>query len=76
MNAKTEVLEILSNYIDTPVETIDTSMDLKFSACIDSFVMLSFVGAVEEHFNVIIPNEKLCKMTTLDDIIELVENNN
>ena len=75
MSIKSELLEILSDYVDTPVEGIDTSAGFKFSTGLDSFVLFSFIGAVEEHFGTTIPNDTLRSMTTLDDIIAFLEKN-
>lgn len=73
MSVKTELLEILGDYIDTPTDEIDTSASLKFSTGLDSFVLFSFIGAVEEHFGKTIPNDVLKTMSTLDDIIAFIE---
>ena len=73
MNARAEILEILSDYVDVPTDTIDTSGGFKFDMGLDSFALLSFIGAVEEHFGISIPNEKLLEMTSLDDVINFVE---
>lgn len=73
MDTKSEILEILSDYVDTPVNEIDTSAGFKFSAGLDSFVLLSFIGAVEDHFGISIPNDNFINMTKLDDVISYVE---
>lgn len=73
MNTKTEILEILGDYVDTPVDEIDTSLGFKFSAGLDSFALLSFIGAVEDHFGIAIPNDHLSEMKKLDDIITFVD---
>ena len=72
-NVKSEILEILADYVDTPVEEIDTAAGFKFSTGLDSFVLFSFIGAIEEHFGITIPNETLRSMSTLDDIIAHIE---
>lgn len=74
MEIKKELLDIVSEYVDVPVDEIDTSAGLKFSTGMDSFVMLSMVASVEEHFCIRIPNEKLSELKTLDDFIALIGN--
>ncbi len=73
MSTKEEVLEILGDYIETPADQIDTAAGFKFSAGLDSFALLSFVGAVEDHFGMSIPNDAFMGMTKLDDIIAYVD---
>lgn len=72
MDTKAEVLEILGNYVDMPVDDIDTSVGFKFAAGLDSFVLLSFIGEIEDHFGISIPNDNFMKMTKLDDVISYV----
>ena len=73
MNTKEEILEILGDYVETPVNEIDTSAGFKFSAGLDSFVLLSFIGAVEDHFGISVPNDSFIGMTKLDDVISYVD---
>lgn len=73
MDTKAEILAILADYVDTPVDDIDTSAGFKFSTGLDSFVLFSFVSAIEEHFGTTIPNEVLHTINTLDDIISYID---
>lgn len=71
MNVKEELLDIVTEYIDTPKDMIDTSVGLKFIG-LNSFVILSMVAEIEEHFNISIPDTKLPEFNTLDDIIQYI----
>ena len=73
MDTRSEILEILGDYVDVPVSEIDTSLGLKFSAGLDSFVLLSFIGAVEDHFGISFPNDSIARMSNLDDVISYVD---
>lgn len=73
MDTKNEILEILGDYIDIPATGIDTSENLKLSAGLDSFVLLSFIGAIEDRFRISIPNDSFVNMNKLDDIIAYVD---
>jgi len=73
MNTREELLDILKDYIDTPIEEVDTAAGLKLAVGLDSFILFSFIRAIEEHFSISIPNENLLMMTNLDDIIAYVD---
>lgn len=73
MDIKAKLLTIVDDYVDIDAAHIDTSKPLKFACGINSFVMLAMVSAIEEEFDVRIPDEKLYEFKTLDDIIEFLE---
>jgi len=73
MNVKEELFEILQDYIDVPSEEIDIDESLKMASGLNSFVFLSMISTIEEHFGIQIPNEKLIGFKTLNDIIHWIE---
>ena len=73
MDIKKELLEIVCEYVDVPAEQINVDDPLKFATGLDSFVMFSLIGSVEDHFLVSIPSEKLSEFKTLSDIIAFLE---
>ena len=73
MDIVKELLEIVSEYVETPVDQINLDESLKFSTGLDSFVMISLIGSIEDHFMVSIPNEKLLEFKTLSDIVKFLE---
>lgn len=75
MDIKEELFEILQDYIDVPSEEIDLDESLKMASGLNSFVFLSMVSTIEEHFGVQIPNDKLVEFKTLNDIIRWIETN-
>lgn len=72
MNIKEELLDIVTDFIDCPREEIDTTVGLKFIG-LNSFVTMSLISAIEEHFNTAIPDIKLSEFKTLDDIVRYLE---
>lgn len=74
MDIKEELFGILQDYIDVPSEEIDLDESLKMASGLNSFVFLSMVSTIEEHFGVQIPNDKLVEFKTLNDIIRWIEN--
>jgi len=75
MDIKEELFEILQDYIDVPSEDIDLDESLKMASGLNSFVFLSLVSTIEEHFGVHIPNDKIIEFKTLNDIIHWIEVN-
>ena len=73
MNIKAELIDLVREYVDVPAEQIDVNESLKFATGLDSFVMFSLIGSIEDHFQVSIPNEKLLEFKTLADIIKFLE---
>lgn len=73
MNVREEIINIALNYIDISEENLDTSISLAFASGLDSFGVLSMIGAIEEHFNTKIPEAILFEFRTLDDIIQYME---
>ena len=73
MDIKAELLEIVRQYVDVPSEDISLDESLKCATGIDSFVMFSLVGSIEDHFMVSIPNDELLSFKTLGDIIAYLE---
>ena len=76
MNAKTDILNILQDYIEAPVEEIATDMPFKAVASIDSFMLIELIATIEDHFGVTISNTDLVGFNTIDDIIAYVESKN
>ena len=76
MNAKTDILSILQDYIEAPVEEIATDMPFKAVASIDSFMLIELSATIEDHFGVTISNTDLGSFNTIDDIVAYVESKN
>lgn len=73
MSIKEEVLSIVQEYVEIPIDEIDTADGLKFASGLDSFGVLSMISEIEERFNIKVPDTKLMELKTLDDIIKFVE---
>lgn len=72
MDTAAELLDVIKDYVDVPVGEIDMNEGLKFMNGIDSFVLLSIIGAIEERFGISIPNERLLEFKTLNDILNYI----
>ena len=73
MDVKKEFLGILQDYVDFPVEEVDTEAAFKAASGIDSFVFIEMIAAIEDHFGITIPNADLKSFNTLSDIIRYIE---
>lgn len=69
MDIKRDFLSILQDYVDFPVEEIETSEPFKAVSGIDSFVMMEIVNSIEDHFSIAIPNNDLVHFRSIDDIV-------
>lgn len=72
MSVQTDIIELLTDYVDTPAAEIDTTVGLKYLG-LNSYVTLSLITAIEDKFGISIPDEQLTKFETLDDIIKYIE---
>ena len=60
---------ILQDFVEFPVEEINTAESFKAVSGVDSFVMMEIVNNVEDHFGISIPNNDLVHFTSIDDIV-------
>lgn len=68
---KKELLEIVAEYVEIP-EDFDTSLNLKMAAGLNSFALMSMAAAIEEHFEISIPNEDIVTLKSMDDILNYI----
>lgn len=68
---KKELLEVIGEYVEIPAD-FDTSLSLKMDAGLNSFAMMSLAAAIEEHFDISIPNADLMSFKNADDIIKYI----
>ena len=73
MDIKKDFLSILQDYVDFPVEEIQTSEPFKAVSGIDSFVMMEIVNSIEDHFSIAIPNNDLVHFRSIDDIVGYID---
>ena len=69
MDIRKELLEILQDYVEVPIEQINTSGSFREEGAVDSFVFIEMVSAIEEHFGISIPNADLIGFRSIDDIV-------
>ena len=69
MDIRKELLDILQDYVEAPIEEIDTAGSFREEGAVDSFVFIEMVSAIEEHFGISIPNADLIGFRSIDDIV-------
>lgn len=66
-------LDTLQDYVEFPVEDVDTTQAFRAASGMDSYVFIELISAVEERFGIRIPNNDLREFETIDDIIHYIE---
>jgi acyl carrier protein len=70
---KAEVMEIISTIIEKPVDQIPLDAHLVQDVGADSMMALEILAALEKKYRIVIPEEKLQELTTVNKIIKIVE---
>lgn len=73
MNVREDFLNILQDYVEFPVNEIDSNEAFKNASGVDSFMLIELVSALEEHFGFSIPNYDIMEFKTIDDIVHYLE---
>ena len=73
MDIRKELLDILQDYVEAPIDEIDTAGSFREEGAVDSFVFIEMVSAIEEHFGISIPNADLIGFRSIDDIVAYLE---
>lgn len=73
-DVRKEVLGIVSMVIEKTPEQIPPDAHLVQDIGADSMMALEILAALEKKYKIVIPEEKLKDLTTLNKIVELAEN--
>ena len=72
-NISQEIIEIVSTVLEKKPNEIPLDAHLIQDVGADSMMALEILAAMEKKYRIIIPEDKLKEMTTVNKIIELVE---
>jgi acyl carrier protein len=72
-NIRHEILEIVSTVIEKEIKDIPLDAHLIQEVGADSMMALEILAALEKKYKIVIPEEKLKEMTTVNKIIGLAE---
>ena len=73
MDTKTQLLDIVQDYVDFTAQEIEPDKSFKATVGMDSFIMMEMVGSIEDRFGISIPNCDLKNFNTLNDIISYID---
>ena len=66
------IRKLVAKIIKLPVEKVDPRADLFTDLNIDSLVGMEIFAALDKQYGIIVPEERLSGVSTLDDITKLV----
>lgn len=69
MDVKKEFLNLLQDYIDFPVDEINTEESFKSVSGVDSFMLIELISSIEDKFKIAIPNSDLAHFKSVNDIV-------
>lgn len=72
-NIEKEISEIVSRVIKVPADKIDPSADLFKDLGVDSLLGVEIFASLDKRFNIDIPENKLEKIRTLNDMIAIAK---
>ncbi|MDY3119215.1 MAG: acyl carrier protein [Peptoniphilus sp.] len=70
---KEKVLEIIAEQVNRSVDALDSSMDFVDDLNLDSIELVEIIMSVEDEFDLVIPEDKLEKVRTVGDVLDLLE---
>ena len=73
MAVEEKVIRIVSDQLDTPKEEIETSSSFVDDLKADSLDIVELVMALEDEFDIKIPDEDYDKIKTVGDVITYIE---
>ncbi len=72
-NIEKEISEIVSRVIKVPADKIDPNADLFKDLGVDSLLGVEIFASLDKRFNIDIPENKLEKIRTLNDMIAIAK---
>lgn len=68
-----KLVEIVKEYIDVDVTNITYESDFMLDLGIDSFTLSEIACAVEDEFDIEIPDKKVHELKTVGDVVKFLE---
>ena len=72
-NLEREIKEIISRVIEIPLGEIDSNADFVNDLGADSLSAIEITGAIEKKYKIVIPEEKIRTIRTVNQVIALAE---
>ena len=68
-----QVMELISSEVDIPVERIPLDSEFETDLGFDSLALVEFIMAVEEQFDITIPDETTERIKTVQQAVDEIE---
>lgn len=75
MNLRDELLEILTDYTDGRIESVEPDDVLTSDLGLNSFELFDLICIIEEKYDLSIPDRVLPTLVTIKDVVEYLEAN-
>lgn len=72
-NIFNEVAKLISERYNLNIESITRDLNFQNDLALNSLQLVEYVVAIEDHFNVEIPDNRLFKINTMGDLVDFLE---
>ncbi len=69
MSEREEIRSIISGIIELPIEQLDDSAEMEFIKGWDSIHHVMILSALEEHFNILFPDDDILDLISVDAFV-------
>ena len=74
MEVKTKFVQLIADYLATPVDSIEETLSLEDDLGLDSLDMVECIMEAEEEFGIMIPDSEIQHAKTVGDCIKIINN--
>lgn len=75
MSVRDDLLEMLKEYTDGRIETVNPDDVLTSDLGLNSFELFDMICLIEEKYNITIPDRLLPTLVTVKDVVDYLESN-
>ena len=76
MSTLEKVIELMAEQLNVPAEKISVEKEIVKDLGADSLDVVEMLMNLEEEFSVTVPDEEAVNIKTVQDVVDLIENNN
>lgn len=75
-NMFNEVAKLISEKYNIDIDTITRDLNFQNDLALNSLQLVEYVVAIEDHFNIEIPDNMLFRINTMGDLVDFLEQAN
>ena len=75
MSTLEKVIELMAEQLNVPAEKISAEKEIVTDLGADSLDVVEMLMNLEEEFSVTVPDEEAVNIKTVQDVVDLIENN-